>query len=165
MPSGNCTTLNKPARRSISNRNTSSDDERRCFCPGHIHLLAVSWPRARPDLRPHIRAATLLSSGQRASDRCGCEHLVTPQLIVQIVKPASPTSPGWMHHCFRECAHQAELKSPSRRLCAIWVTAAWARTLLPAVSSGGEKAAIASFPGDTATRPPPTPLFAGSPTV
>jgi hypothetical protein len=30
------------------------------------------------------------------------------------------------------------LKSPSSRVCAIWVIAAWARTLLPALSSGGE---------------------------
>ncbi len=30
------------------------------------------------------------------------------------------------------------LKSPKPRVCAIWVIAAWARTLLPAMSSGGE---------------------------
>ena len=37
------------------------------------------------------------------------------------------------------------------------------RTLLPAASSGGEKAAMPNLPGDTAMMPPPTPLFAGRP--
>ena len=35
------------------------------------------------------------------------------------------------------------------------------RTLLPAASSGGETTAMPNLPGDTAIRPPPTPLFAG----
>ena len=39
--------------------------------------------------------------------------------------------------------------------------ARWPRTLLPALSSGGEITAIPNLPGDTAMRPPPTPLFAG----
>jgi hypothetical protein len=38
-----------------------------------------------------------------------------------------------------------------------------ARTLLPAASSGGEKAAIPNFPGETAMIAPPTPLLAGRP--
>src|SRR5688572_33491078 len=37
----------------------------------------------------------------------------------------------------------------------------WARTLLPAASSGGEITAMPNFPGETAMRPPPTPLFPG----
>ena len=38
-----------------------------------------------------------------------------------------------------------------------------ARTLLPASSSGGEITAMPNLPGDTASSPPPTPLFAGRP--
>ncbi len=57
------------------------------------------------------------------------------------------------------------LNSPSCSVCAICATAACARTLLPASSSSGENAAIASRPGTTATNPPPTPLLAGNPTV
>ncbi len=38
-----------------------------------------------------------------------------------------------------------------------------ARTLLPASSSGGETTAMPNLPGDTAMRPPPTPLLAGRP--
>ena len=38
-----------------------------------------------------------------------------------------------------------------------------ARTLLPASSSGGETTAMPNLPGETAMRPPPTPLFPGSP--
>src|SRR5215831_13041259 len=36
-------------------------------------------------------------------------------------------------------------------------------TLFPAASSGGDTTAIPNFPGNTASNPPPTPLFAGSP--
>ena len=39
----------------------------------------------------------------------------------------------------------------------------WARTLFPALSSGGEITAMPNFPGETAMSPPPTPLLAGSP--
>src|SRR5689334_16919170 len=39
----------------------------------------------------------------------------------------------------------------------------WARTLLPASSSGGEMTAMPNLPGATAMMPPPTPLLAGSP--
>src|SRR4029077_18534985 len=38
-----------------------------------------------------------------------------------------------------------------------------ARTLLPAASSGGETTAMPNFPGETAMRPPPTPLLPGRP--
>ena len=38
-----------------------------------------------------------------------------------------------------------------------------ARTLLPASSSGGETTAMPNLPGETAIRPPPTPLLPGSP--
>jgi hypothetical protein len=38
-----------------------------------------------------------------------------------------------------------------------------ARTLLPASSSGGETTAIPNLPGETAIRPPPTPLLPGRP--
>ena len=41
----------------------------------------------------------------------------------------------------------------------------WARTLLPALSRGGEMTAMPNLPGDTAMMPPPTPLFAGSPVL
>src|SRR3954452_9876622 len=41
--------------------------------------------------------------------------------------------------------------------------ARWARTLLPASSSGGEITAMPNLPGDTAMMPPPTPLLAGRP--
>ncbi len=44
-------------------------------------------------------------------------------------------------------------------------TARWPRTLFPAGSSGGENVPIAKRPGTTATMPPPTPLFAGTPTL
>jgi hypothetical protein len=33
---------------------------------------------------------------------------------------------------------------------------------LPTSSSGGDTTAIPNLPGETAMRPPPTPLFAGS---
>src|SRR3954471_13488878 len=36
-------------------------------------------------------------------------------------------------------------------------------TLLPAASRGGETTAIPNLPGQTASNPPPTPLFAGRP--
>ena len=45
----------------------------------------------------------------------------------------------------------------------ISVIARCARTLLPASSRGGDTTAIPNLPGETAMRPPPTPLFAGSP--
>src|SRR5579871_4463525 len=38
-----------------------------------------------------------------------------------------------------------------------------ALTLLPASSRGGETTAIPNLPGQTANKPPPTPLFAGKP--
>ena len=40
-----------------------------------------------------------------------------------------------------------------------------ARTLFPAESSGGEMTAMPNLPGDTAIRPPPTPLLPGRPVV
>src|SRR3954453_9544547 len=40
-----------------------------------------------------------------------------------------------------------------------------ARTLFPALSSGGETTATPHLPGDTAINPPPTPLFAGRPVL
>ena len=46
----------------------------------------------------------------------------------------------------------------------IWRQTSTPRTLLPWRSSGGEKTAIPSWPGSTASTPPPTPLFAGMPT-
>jgi hypothetical protein len=39
----------------------------------------------------------------------------------------------------------------------------WARTLLPASSSGGDTTAMPNLPGDTAMMPPPTPLLPGRP--
>src|SRR6188508_2594529 len=43
------------------------------------------------------------------------------------------------------------------------VIAFCARTLLPASSSGGDTTAMPNLPGETAMRPPPTPLLPGSP--
>src|SRR5699024_2137974 len=43
--------------------------------------------------------------------------------------------------------------------------AATPRTLLPCGSSGGEQTASPACPGSTATIPPPTPDFAGRPTL
>jgi hypothetical protein len=48
---------------------------------------------------------------------------------------------------------------------AISAIASLPRTLLPAGSTRGENTATPNLPGATATIPPPTPLFAGSPTV
>src|SRR5215471_11121446 len=49
-------------------------------------------------------------------------------------------------------------------LSATYAMASCAFTLLPALSSGGANTAMAPLPGTTAMIPPPTPLFAGSPT-
>ena len=43
--------------------------------------------------------------------------------------------------------------------------ASWARTLLPAASTGGEITAMPNLPGETAMMPPPTPLLAGRPVL
>ena len=61
-------------------------------------------------------------------------------------------------------AFQAGRNRLSPRAFAAAATPACAFTLLPTGSSGGAKPAIASRPGATATKPPPTPLLAGNPT-
>ena len=73
---------------------------------------------------------------------------------------AGPVAPVWGT---RRAGRDANTLPPRRWIMAS--TARCPRTLFPAGSSGGENVPIAKRPGTTATMPPPTPLFAGTPTL
>ena len=108
----------------------------------------------RDDVGAALPRAAALRAARGRSLRGSREHAI-------VQEPAAIDAPPGRLRCCRYFGRAAYGLPPSAfEMSAI---ARCARTLLPASSSGGDTTAMPNLPGDTAMRPPPTPLLAGRP--
>jgi hypothetical protein len=141
------------AERGIDLRNASGQRDRRGSAAGD---------RSAATDRCDVQYAMLDVKRGRQGNRIRIIDGQASDCRVEVVKCIQRTRYRVHRRIVEGADRQAYRFSPSA--LAICATANWPRTLLPASSSGGAKAAIASLPGATASTPPPTPLLAGRPT-